>query len=89
MMFLIVMRHLAWSITTSVFAKVDLESSILLTTSDALNRFDGVCDVGKINESATLLSQCIDKLNLSVIRKVLPKPFLTPRFVKISNVNIP
>lgn len=63
--------HLTRRVTATIFAKVDLELPVVVSASDGLNRLDGVGDVGEVHKSTALLTQSVDKLNLTILGKVL------------------
>ena len=79
---------LARWVATSILTEVDLEALVLISPSHTLNCFDSISDVGEVNESAALLPQCVDQLNVTILSKVLSQTLLTPILIEIPNVNI-
>ena len=82
------LRDLTRRVAATILAKVDLESAVILLTPDSFDGLDSVCDVGEIDECAALLSESIDKLNLTIFGEVLSQPLLAPGLVQVSNVDV-
>ena len=80
---------LAGRIPTTVFAEVDLEPTIVLTTSNGLDGLDGVGDVGEVHKGATLLAQGVDELDLAMVGEILAQPILRPGLVQVAHVDVP
>ena len=79
---------LARWVSTAILAKVDLEPTVLFAVAHAFNGFDGVGNVGEVNEGTALLAERVDELNLSVFREVLAEAVLRPGFVQVANIHI-
>lgn len=85
---MLVVDDLSWWVSTSIFAKVDLESLVFLLAPDSLNCLDCVGNVGKVHKSTALLPQRIDELNLPILLKVLSQAVLRPRLVQIAHIYV-
>lgn len=79
---------LAWRVSTTILAKVDLELAILFPVAHALDRLDGVGDVGEVDKRTAFLTQGVDQLDLTVFGKVLAQTVLGPRVVEIADVYV-
>ena len=79
---------LARRVATAILAKVDLEPAIFFPVAHTLNGLDGVGNVGEVDKGTALLTQGVDQLDLTVLRKVLAKAVLRPRIVEVAHIHI-
>lgn len=80
--------HLSGWIPAPVLAKVDPVPSVLFLDLDALDGFDGVSQIGKVDKGTIFLSQRVDEFDLTPLAKVSAERVFGNCVVDVAHVDV-